>query len=287
MKARAFAYKRVCAVDEAIAAFLACEGEARYLAGGQSLLAALNLRLDAPDLLIDIGRIEALKGVRPDGDGLRIGALTPHAEILRSPLVAQRAPLLRKAAAFVAHPAVRNRGTIGGSLALADPVTEFPACALALDAKIEIAGLERTRAVPADDFFHDLYETALQPGEILTAIVVPPPPPGARAHFDEFARRRGDYALVGLATQAVFDGGRVSSIRLAFSAMGATQKRARAAEDLLAGGALDAGAIAAARDALDRDLEPDGDEVLAASTRMHLARVLLGRSLAAVAEARA
>ncbi|ACA15114.1 molybdopterin dehydrogenase FAD-binding [Methylobacterium sp. 4-46] len=284
MKARAFAYRRVESLQEALAAFAACEGEARYLTGGQSLLPALKLRLDAPDLLIDIGRIAALRGIADGPGGLRLGALTRHAEILRDPLVAARAPLLAEAAAHVAHPAIRNQGTLGGNLALADPASEFPACMLALGARMEIAGAGGARMVAAEDFFRDLYDTALAPGEILAAVWVPPPAPGQRHRFDELARRRGDYALAGLAASAdLREAGRVAAIRLAFCAVGPTPMRAPRAEAALTGRPLDREAIRAAQAALGDDLAPADDASLSGAVRLHLARVLLGRVLASLA----
>ena len=282
MKARPFAYTRVSSLEAAIAAYAACEGEARYLAGGQSLLAALNLRLDAPDLLIDIAHVDALRGVERIGDELRIGALTRHAEVLASPLIAEHAPLLTKAAAFVAHPAIRNKGTMGGSLALADPASEFPACMLALNARLEIVSATGLRVVSADDFFKDLYETALEPGEILSAIRIPIFTAGQRFTFDELARRRGDYAIVGLAAQGAFTGERIDSIRLAFFSVAATPVRARAAEDVLRGKALDSAVIVEAQAALDADLEPSDDVHVSGASRLHLAKVMLKRSLLAL-----
>lgn len=284
MKAPAFDYRRVASVAEALDAYSSCGGEARYLAGGQSLLPALNLRLDAPDLLIDIGRIAALRGVAVDGDTLRIGALTRHAETLASPLVAAHAPILTQAAAYMAHPAIRNLGTMGGSLSLADPASELPACMRALGATLEITGPDGIRGVPADAFFRDLYETALVPGELLTAVRVPLAAPGARMHFAEIARRRGDYAMVGIAANLVLTDGLVTSARLGFCSVGPTPMRAPGAEAALTGHPLDADAIAAARAALADDLAPDDDDGLSAAARMHLARVLLGRVLAALGE---
>lgn len=284
MKARAFDYCRVASVAEALDAYAACAGEARYLAGGQSLLPALNMRLDAPDLLIDIGRIEALRGISIDSDELRIGALTRHAETLTSPLIAAHAPILNQAAAYMAHPAIRNLGTMGGSLSLSDPASELPACMRALDATFEITGPGGVRTVAADDFFLDLYETALAPGDLLTAVRVPLSAPGARMHFAEIARRRGDYAMVGLAANLVLPDGIVDSARLSFCSVGPTPMRAPAAEAVLAGRHLDRDAIAAAKAALGDDLSPDDDDSLSAAARMHLARVLLGRVLSALIE---
>ena len=283
MKARAFDYTRASSLESAMAAYRDCAGEARYIAGGQSLLAALNLRLDAPDLLIDIAHIEALRGVDCSEGTLRIGALTRHAEILTSPLIARHVPLLAAAAAYVAHPAIRNKGTFGGSLALADPASEFPTVARALDAEIEITDADGIRRVAAADFFLGLYETALMPGEILSAVRFPLFQPEDRCYFHELARRRGDYAIVGLAAQARFDGPRVATMRLAFCSVSATPVRASETENRLAGQILDADTILAAQAGLGDDLEPDDDVQVAGTTRLHLAKVLLGRALATLA----
>lgn len=279
MKAPGFDYVQVASVGEAIAAFRACAGDARYLAGGQSLLPSLNLRLSSPDLLIDIGRVDELRGIARRGSEVRIGALTCHAEILASDIIARDVPLLSLAAPFVAHPAIRNKGTLGGSLALADPAAEFPAAALALGARMEIAGAEGVRLVDADDYFIGLYETALAPGEILAAVHCPAARPGQRFAFDELARRRGDYALMGVAINAEGRRGHVEAIRIAFFSAGPTPMRARGAEAALADHGLTDEVIAAAQAALADDLAPSGDAHMTAAARMHLARVLLRRQL--------
>jgi len=280
VKAPAFDYVQAASVSEAVAAFRACEGEARYLAGGQSLLAALNLRLSAPSLLIDLGRIDALRGIDVDDGVVRIGALTRHAEVLASEIVARHVPLLSMAAPFVAHPAIRNKGTLGGSLALADPASEFPAVALALGARMEISDAETTRLVEADDYFVDLYETAIAPGEVLTAVHFPVARSTQVFAFDELARRRGDYALIGVAINADGQRGHVDAIRIAFCAAAPTPKRVPSAEAELIGRDLTDETIARAVAALSADLAPDDDAHMAAATRMHLARVLLRRQLA-------
>lgn len=279
MKAPAFDYVQAASVKEAVAAFRACDGEARYLAGGQSLLVALNLRLSAPSLLIDIGRIEALRGIELGDGTVRVGALTRHAEVLSSEIIARHVPLLGLAAPFVAHPAIRNKGTLGGSLALADPASEFPAVALALGARMEISDAETTRLVDADDYFLDLYETAIAPGEVLTAVHFPVARPTQAFAFDELARRRGDYAQIGVAINAGGQHGRLDAIRIAFCAAGPTPMRAPAAEAALVGHDLTEATIAQAAAALSDDLAPDDDPHMAAATRMHLARVLLRRQL--------
>ena len=246
-------------------------GEARLLAGGQSLLPALNLRLSAPALLVDIGKIPELRGITA-GDGvLRIGAMTTHAELAASPDVARHAPMLPRAVADVAHPAIRSRGTIGGSLANADPAAELPACALALGARMVAQGPGGQRTIAAEAFFTGLFETALAPDEILVAIEVDPAP-GARWGFAELARRSGDYAVVGLAAQDAA----VGAPRLAYFAVGTRAVLARNAAAALAGGVTPA-TLAAASDALAADLEPHADLQAASATRMALARVLLRR----------
>lgn len=279
MKARAFDYVRVSTIDEALAAYAGASGDCCYLAGGQSLVPSLSLRLQAPQLLVDISRIEAMRGITLADGTLRIGALTRHAEMLTDPAIARHAPLLKLAAAHVAHPAIRNKGTIGGSIALADPAAEFPAVALALDAEFEIAGPGGVRRAKADGFFKGIYETGLEPGEILTAVHVPAFGERDRCVFDELARRRGDYALVGCAIQGRFAGNEVEAIRIAFLSAAPAQTRARNAEAALTGHRLSPGAIVEAQAALDLDLDPAEDGQTTAAMRLHLARVLLGRLL--------
>ncbi|MEQ1407071.1 xanthine dehydrogenase family protein subunit M [Neorhizobium sp. Rsf11] len=279
MKARAFEYVRPQSVEEALRAFGDADGDAAYIAGGQSLVPALALRLQAPALLIDIARIEELHGLAVVEDRLRVGATTRHFEILNSELVAEHAPLLSKAAPFVAHPAIRNKGTFGGSLALADPASEFPAMALALDAEVEIASLAGDRRVPIADFFLGLYETALQPGEMIRAVHIPVATGKSRCAFGELARRRGDYALVGAGVNAECDGDRIERIGIAFLSAGPAPMRARNAEAVLTGSRLTLEIIREAQEALDVDLDPPGDEHTPVEMRLHLARVLLGRLL--------
>ena len=279
MKARAFKYFRAESLQEALQAFDRASGEGCYLAGGQSLVPSLSLRLQAPEMLIDISRIASLTGISRSGNVLRVGALTRHAEILTSPEIARHAPLLRRAAPFVAHPAIRNMGTFGGTIALADPSAEFPAMTLAMDAEFEIASLTGTRATKADGFFKGLFETGLAPGEILTAIYIPCFGEADRCVFDELARRRGDYALVGAGVQGTFAGEVVSAIRIAFLSVGPTPLRARHTEAAITGRALSADTISDAQAALGDDLDPEDNEETSATMRMHLARVVLGRLL--------
>jgi carbon-monoxide dehydrogenase medium subunit len=285
LKARAFSYVRPATIAEAFEAFAAAGGEASYIAGGQSLVPALALRLQAPECLIDIAHIEALRGIAREGDRLRIGALTRHVEAHDDPLIAECAPLLRLAAPHVAHPAIRNRGTLGGSVALADPASEFPAMMLAMGAEMEIAGPDGARRVQADDFFQGLYQTAIEPGELLVAFHIPVARPHHRWAFDELARRRGDYAIVGCGVMLALPAGAVADARIAFLSVGPTPVRARAAEAALTGRHLDGTAIRQAQAALSDDLDPADDEHVPAAMRLHLARVLLGRLLGRIAEA--
>lgn len=279
MKSPAFDYIRARSIPHALEAWRALDGEGVYLAGGHSVVPSLTLRLQAPAALIDLSGIEELSGISLDGGWLRIGAMTRHAEVAADPMIRDHARLLHLAAPHVAHPAIRNRGTIGGSLALADPASEFPAVAIALRAELEIAGADGVRRVPADDFFRDIYETAMEPGEILRAVLVPPRRDGAVCAFDELARRRGDYAMVGAAIEAEMDGASLSDISIAFHSVGNRPTRAVAAEAALRGARLDPAAIAAAQAALDSDFDPPDEPQMPASVRRHLARVLLGRLL--------
>ena len=283
MKARAFNYVRASTVVEALKAFEEAGDDASYIAGGQSLVPALALRLQAPQLLIDIAHIPALRGIDLQGDWLRIGALTRHHEVLTDPLIRRHAPLYSEAAPHVAHPAIRNKGTLGGSISHADPASEFPAMTLALGAELEIAGRDGVRRVPADDFFLDLFQTAIEPGELLVAIHVPVVQPNHRWAFHELARRRGDFALVGCGVLAEFVDDVVKQVRIAFFSVGSTPLRARQAEDSLIGKRLDQAAIAAAQAVVGDDLDPPEDEHAPPAMKRHLARVLLGRLLGEIA----
>jgi carbon-monoxide dehydrogenase medium subunit len=282
MKPAPFAYCRPATLDEALDALARLGPDARVLAGGQSLVPALNMRLAQPSALVDINRVPGLDGIRLAPEGLVIGALARQEAVLRSPLVARHAPLIAQAMPHVAHLALRTRGTLGGSLALGDPAAELPACAVALDAVIRVARRGGEREVPAARFFRGIYATALEPGEILTAAVVPLRDASWRFHFGELARRHGDYALVGLATAARLDGGAIAEAGLVFAGVGLTPVRATRGEAALVGRRPDAAALAAAGRALDADLDPPSDVHASAALRRHLARVLLARALAAL-----
>ena len=206
MKASAFSYARATSVANALELLGAHGDRAKVLSGGQSLMPAMNLRLISPELIVDIGELKELRGIAMRGDVLGIGALTRHVELQRSPDIAAHAPLLTEAVAHVAHPAIRNRGTLGGSLAHADPASELPACMIALDATIVVCGPKGERRIAAGDFFKGIYDTALSPDELLIAVELPVARENSAHFFHEFARRHGDYAVAGLAAQAVVDG---------------------------------------------------------------------------------
>lgn len=285
MKPAAFAYAKPASLAQALRLLDIHRDEARILAGGQSLIASLNLRLSAPRMLIDISGLQELAEISVRGEWLRIGALARLATVETSDLVRQQAPLIAAAVPHIAHAAIRNRGTFGGSIALADPAAELPACAIALDAEMEIVGDAGARRVTAQDFFRGLYETALQPGEVLTAIDIPMARPGWHVAFDEFARRHGDYAIVGLAATSSIERSFVREMHLSYFGVGTKPTRATNAEAALVGQVLDLIAIGRARDALAYDLDPPADLQAAGRTKLQLARVLLGRALAKLGEA--
>jgi aerobic carbon-monoxide dehydrogenase medium subunit len=283
MKAAAFDYARAESLPHALE-LLARHGEgARLLAGGQSLVPALNLRLLTPEILIDISHLSDLRGVQDQDGMLRIGALTRHADLMSSELVSASQPLLREAVRHVAHAAIRNRGTIGGNLAHADPASELPACMLALDATIVAEGPDGERRIRAEDFFTGIYETALRSSEILTAVEVPPAAEGRNTGFLELARRNGDYALAGLACSATLSvSGEMSNVRLAYFSVGDRPTLAKSAATILTGAAPTLESVARARAALSQDLDPPDDLQATGAMRLHLAGVLLHRVLAAM-----
>ncbi len=283
MKPPPFAYAKPSDLAEALR-LKADHGDAgTFIAGGQSLMATLNMRLSAPDILIDVGAIGELAGIEISGGRVRIGALTRYRELEDSELIASHAPLIARAIDQVGHPAIRNRGTIGGSIAFADPAAELPACILALDGEVEIAGPDGRRKVAAGDFFKGLYDTDLGPGEVITAVEFAGDSPEWRTGFDELARRQGDYAMAGLAARLRIDGGKVAEARLVYFAVGATPVLAPLAGAKLAGSTLGNEAIEAAAAALDGDLDPFDDLHCSAAMKLHLARELTRRVLTEMA----
>jgi carbon-monoxide dehydrogenase medium subunit len=244
------------------------------------------MRLATPRAVIDINRLPGLGTIRRSPEGLLIGALARQDELECSPLVREHAPLLAAAVLHVGHAAIRARGTVGGSLALADPAAELPACVVALETTIRVNSRHGARVVAAADFFRGIYTTALQPGEIVTEIVVPHAAPAWRSGFDELARRHGDFALVGLAARARVERGVLGEARFVFFGVGTRPVRARGAEAALMGRRPDPDALAAAERALDGDLDPPGDIHGSPALRRHLARVLLSRVVSRMVEDR-
>src|SRR5262245_5330589 len=277
VKPAPFEYHRPASLDELFDLLARFGDDGRILAGGQSLVPALNMRLATPRAVIDINRLPGLDDIRLVPEGLVIGALARHDAVERSSLVAHHAPLIAAAMPHVGHPAIRSRGTFGGSLALADPAAELPACALALGATIRAARRGGRRDIAAADFFRGVYTTALEPGELITEVVVPPLAPGWRSAFDELARRHGDFALAGLAAHSRLEADVLREVRLVFFGVGTGPVRARRAETALAGRRPDRQAIAAAAGLLDDDLDPPGDIHGSPALRRQLARVLLLR----------
>ena len=280
MKWPAFGYVRANTLGEFWKLKEQAGPDSKIIAGGQSLLATLAFRLSSPSVLIDISRMPELKGISTHGDMLRIGALTRHVELERSEVIAAHAPLLRMAAPLIAHPAIRNRGTIGGSLAFADPAAELPACLVALDAAIVLASRTGERRVQAAEFFRGLYETEMREDEIIVAIEIASQRPGRHASILEIARRSGDYAMAGIACSVDLAGGKVSAARLVYFGVGEAPVQARAASAALVGNSLSDAAIAAAQAALADDLDPPDDLHGPGAMKLHLSRVLTGRALA-------
>jgi carbon-monoxide dehydrogenase medium subunit len=281
MKASAFSYARPTSVANALELLVAHGDKAKVLSGGQSLMPAMNLRLISPELIVDIGEIAELREIAVRGDVLSIGALTRHVDILRSPEIATHAPLLTEAVAHVAHPAIRNRGTIGGSLAHADPASELPACMVALNATIILRGQTGERRIAAGNFFTGIYETALLAQELLVAVEVPVAQKNSAHFFHEFARRHGDYAIAGLAAQAIVRDGLFTGLRTAFFAVGDRPILAKAAERLVSV-AITFVVLSEASAALGEELDPQDDQQASASMRRHLAKRLLVRCASAL-----
>jgi aerobic carbon-monoxide dehydrogenase medium subunit len=280
MKSPQFDYCKAKSLPEVFALMNEHGDDARILAGGQTLLATLNMRLSEPKLLIDINGLNELKALTLDGSKLRIGALVTHTMIEASKLVAEHVPMLALAAPHIAHRAIRNLGTLGGSLAYADPAAEWPACALALDADIILKSVKHERRVAAKDFFKGLYATAAQDDEIIIACEFPIRKVGELHYFSELARRHGDYAVVGLALRAQRAPAGLSDLRIAF--LGLTDRPARAfqAEQLLGQAkVIDEPVLTEAIKSLAQDIDALGDLTHQASTKLHMAGVLLRRTI--------
>lgn len=281
MKAPPLGYARATSLAQLWPLWEEAGPDAKLLAGGQSLLATLAFRLSEPPLLIDISRLAELAGApEVTATGLRLPALTRHVTLERAPLVAQHAPLLAEAAPLIAHPAIRNRGTIGGSLAYADPAAELPACLIALDATVALRSKAGERQVRAADFFTGYFETALRPYELIAAVDIPRGGPTRRTAIVEVTRRSGDYAMAGLALSLdLADDRTVTNPRLVYFGVGAGPVVGAAAMAAIADRRLGADSIAAAQVALDMDLDPPADMHGPPAMKRHLARVLTARAL--------
>jgi aerobic carbon-monoxide dehydrogenase medium subunit len=284
VKAPRFSYVRAESVEHALGLLEEHGEEARILAGGQSLMPTLNMRLSQPKLLIDINRLAALEGISLRGDNVRIGALARHVPVANSPVVAEHLPLVAEAMPHVAHVAVRNRGTFGGSIALADPAAELPACALALGATFVVAGAGGRRSIAAADYFRGLYETARKPNELLVEALIPVRRPGFVSVFMELARRHGDFAIAGVAFHLEIAGGVVRSGRLAYFASEDKPTLARKALAAILGKRLDEECAEAAAAVLSEDLEPMSNPQGSAKMRLHLQCVLTRRALEVAAK---
>jgi len=284
LKPPQFEYFDPTSVDEVLALLREYGEDAKLLAGGQSLMPVLNMRLARPKVLIDLGRVDGLAYIRREGEGLVIGAMTRHSAVARSPLVAQQQPLLQETMQHVGHIQIRNRGTVGGSLVHADPAAELPAVMVALDATMRIRGADAIRDVAAADFFVMYFTTCIRPDELLMEVRVPVLPLRTGYAFVELARRHGDFALGAVAcTLTLSADGKVEGARLGLVGVGMTPVRAAQAEDLLRGRAPEPALFAQAADAVRQSVMPDGDVHASAEYRQHLAGVLteqaLGRAL--------
>jgi carbon-monoxide dehydrogenase medium subunit len=277
-----FDYLRPSTVEDAVTALAEAGDEAKVLAGGQSLLPVLRLRLAAPSLVIDLGGLSQLRGVRVDGDTLVIGAMTTHAEVAADSTVAEHAGVVAAAAATVGDRQVRHRGTIGGSLAHADPAGDLPAAILAAGATLVATGPSGSRQIAAADFFTELFTTALQPDEVLTEIRVPSMA-GWSARYEKFHRTSQAWAVVAVAAAVRRENGSIAEARVALTGMGGTPVRATAVESALAGATADRGAVDAAAAHAAEGTSPPSDLSGSAEYRSHLATVLTGRAVAAAA----
>ena len=282
MKAPNFAYVKPPSLNQALAVLAQHCGSAIPLAGGQSLMATLNMRLSAPEVLVDISELPELKGIRVEDDLVCIGAGTSHAEITASSAVRQHLPLVSEAMRHVAHVAIRNRGTIGGSLAYADPAAELPACSVALDATFVIAGRASRREIRAAEFYKALFETDLQPGELLVEVRLPSQRPEQKWGFSELARRHGDFALAGLAAIVELSGNAISAARLVYIGCTDRAKLAGGVAQKLQGQRVPLENSDWLPETLAADLAPVDTPGLSAATKVQLAATLTRRTLQAL-----
>src|ERR671933_92084 len=279
----AFQYARPTSIDEALQAIADGGDDVKVLAGGQSLIPVMRLRLAAPETVVDLGRVAELRGVRDDGDAIVIGAMTTHSDVLADPLIREHAPLIAMATETVADRQVRHRGTFGGALAHADPAGDLPAVALALDAEFVIAGPNGRRTVPAADFFVDYLTTALEEGELLVEVRIPKLGGTWGMHYEKFNRVAQAWSIVAVAAAVRREDGRITEARIGLTNMGPTPLRARAVESALAGAEATAEAVAAAAEHAAEGTSPSSDLNAQADYRQHLATVLTRRAVMAAA----
>jgi CO/xanthine dehydrogenase FAD-binding subunit len=279
VKPAPFEYHAPASVDEALALLARYGGDAKLLAGGQSLVPLLNFRLARPAAIVDLNRIPALAGIREVNGHVAFGAMTRQRAIEFSPVVARRLPLLAEATRWVGHLPIRSRGTIGGSLAHADPSAEYPTVLTALDGEVSVRGPRGERVVRAGALFETYLTTTLAPDEILVEVRLPAMPEGAAYAFEEFSRRHGDFAIVGVAAMVVGRGERCATARLATAGTGPVPVRLRAAEEILERDGLGEAAIAAAARRAAEVVQPDSDIHASADYRRNLTRVLTERAL--------
>jgi carbon-monoxide dehydrogenase medium subunit len=277
-----FEYLKANSVAEAVSA-LAGSDDAKVLAGGQSFIPILRLKLASPELVVDVSRVAEMRGVREDGDALVIGAMTTHHEVMNDPLVKAHAPLLAMATATVADPQVRHRGTFGGALAHADPAGDLPGVTLVHGATMTITGPSGSRTVEAADFFVDYLETALAEDELLTSIRVPKLGAGWGVHYEKFNRVAQAWSIVGVAAAVKRDNGHIAEARIALTNMGSTHLRATATENALAGAEATDGAVHGAAQLAAEGTSPAADQNAQPDYREHLARVLTHRAVKAAA----
>jgi carbon-monoxide dehydrogenase medium subunit len=278
----AFDYVAPRSISEAVTALGEAGEDAKVLAGGQSLIPVLRLRLSFPTVLVDLGKVDELRGVSEDGGSIVIGAMTRHSDVLEDPLVKQHAALLAEATATVADPAVRHRGTFGGALAHADPAGDLAAVALALDAELVAEGPGGRRVIPAREFFLDYLETALSPDEILAAVRIPKLTGDWSVRYEKFNRVAQAWAIVGVAAAVRMDGGSIAEARIGLTNMGSTPVRPASVESALVG-ASDLAAVKAAAQSAADGTNPPSDLGARSDYREHLARVLTGRAVATAA----
>jgi len=281
MKPAAFDYVLADSIEMVVRSLADSGGDAKIIAGGQSLVPMLNFRLLRPSILVDINRIPGLAFIEEGDRAIRIGALTRHHQLETSPVIAKHLPVLSAAMTHVAHLAIRNRGTIGGSLSHADPAAELPMMARLLDAELQVASRSGRRTIKARDFFLDALTVDLGDDDILTEIVLPKLPPNTGWGFEEVSRRSGDFALAAVAVTLAVSGGAIAEARIALTGIGATAKRAAEAESLLVGLPLDPKVLEQVIGAVRGNVEPNTDLHASADYRRHLAGVLAGRAVTA------